>query len=190
MVLPWGLSRGALVEGEFSFLPFRNLFDIVLPLSLRRGLTEVTQTDVPKFDGSTGSFANYGEKGLSWKRASAMEPEKQAAHLLLHMSDVARKVCLNVVRDVIDNLDGAEQILRILREYFAPDAIDSISQEIVKSMFFERTEQTMDTYIMEFGMLRGEAGSRLLLGPGFPDAFVAALRMRNAALSENEKTMA
>ena len=44
-----------------------------------------------------------------------MEPEKKAAHLLLHMSDVARKVCLSVGRDVIGNLDGAEQILKILR---------------------------------------------------------------------------
>ena len=60
------------------------------------------------------------------QKASAMEPEKKAAHLLLHMLDVARKVCLPAGRDVIDNLDGVEQISRILRERSAPDAIDPI----------------------------------------------------------------
>ena len=44
-----------------------------------------------------------------------MEPEKKAARLLLHMPDDAREVCLSAGRDVIDNLDGVEQILRILR---------------------------------------------------------------------------
>ena len=39
-----------------------------------------------------------------------MGPEKKAAHLPLNMSDVARKVCFSVGRDIIGNLDGAEQI--------------------------------------------------------------------------------
>ena len=38
-------------------------------------------------------------------------------------------------------------------------------------------------------MLRGKAESRMLLGPGFPDAFVSALCMQNAALPKYEKTM-
>ena len=40
------------------------------------------------------------------------------------LSDVARRVCLSVGRDVIGSLDGAEQISRILRERFAPGDID------------------------------------------------------------------
>ena len=104
-----------------------------------------------------------------------MEPERKAAHLLLHMSDVARRVCPSVGRNVIENLGGAEQISRILRERSAPDAIDSISQDMVKFTSPERTEQNMDTYIMEFEMLSEKAGSIMLLGPGFPDAFVSAL---------------
>ena len=57
------------------------------------------------------------------KRVSAMDPEKKAAHLPLHKSDVARKVSPSVGRGVIDNLDGVEQILKILRERFAPGAL-------------------------------------------------------------------
>ena len=56
-------------------------------------MTEVARAEVPTFDGRAGSFANYVEKVILRKRISTMGPEKEAAHLLLHMSDVARKVC-------------------------------------------------------------------------------------------------
>ena len=153
-------------------------------------MAEVTHAEVPKFDRSAGAFANYEETVLLLRRAPTMDPEKKAAHLLRHMSDVARKVCLNAGRREIGNLDGVGQISRISRERFAPGAIDSISQDMEKFLYFTRTEQTMDTYIMEFEMLRGKAESRLLLGSGFLNAFVSVLRMQNAALSKNEKTMA
>ena len=93
-------------------------------------------------------------------------------------------------RDVFDNLDGVGQILRILRERFAPDAIDSILQDMIKFLYFKRTEQTMDTYIMEFEISRGKAEPPVLMGSRFPDALVSVLCMQNAALSKNEKTMA
>ena len=114
------------------------------------GITEVAHTEVPKFDGRAGPFADYDEKVALRKRASAMGPEKKAAHLLRHMSGVARKVRLPVGRGVIGNLDGAEQISKILRGCIAPGAIDSIFQDMVKFACFKRTDQTMDAYIMEF----------------------------------------
>ena len=145
-------------------------------------MAEVTHAEVPKFDGSGGPLVNFEEKVLLWKRAPAMEPGKKAAHLLLHLSDVARKVCLSARRDVIGNLDGAAQILRTPRARFAPDAIDSILQEMAKFMSFRRTGQNMGTHIMEFEMLRKKAASRMLLGSGFPSALVSALCIENAAL--------
>ena len=60
---------------------------------------------------------------------------------------------------------------------------------MVRFMHFERTDQNMDTYIMEFAMLRDEAESRTVMASGFPGASVSVLRMQNAALTENEKTM-
>ena len=136
-----------------------------------------------------GPLANYEEKVLLRGRASAMGPEKKAAHLLLHMSDVARKVCLSAGRYAIVNLDGAEKISKILRGRYAPDAIDSNFQDMVELMYFQRTGQNMDTYIMEFEMLREKAESRMVIGSGPPDAFVSALCMQNAASTEHEKTM-
>ena len=106
------------------------------------------------------------------------------------MSDVARKVCPSVGRDVIDNSDGAERISRISRERLAPDAIDSIFQNVVKVMYFKRTDQKMDMHVMVFEMLREKAESRMLMRSGFPDAFVPAPRTQNAALSKNGKTIA
>ncbi len=64
-----------------------------------------------------------------------METEKKAAYLLSHMSDVARKDCLSVGRDVIEDLDGVERILKILRGRFAPGSIDSIFQDAAKFMY-------------------------------------------------------
>ena len=92
-----------------------------------------------------GDLTPTEEKVLLSKRAPAMDPEKKAAHLRLHMSDFARKVCLPVGWGRIDNLDGLDQILKILRERFAPDAVDLISQDMAKFWYFERTDQKIWT---------------------------------------------
>ena len=59
---------------------------------------------------------------------------------------------------------------------------------MVKFMNSKRTDQNMDTYIMEFEMLRERAESRMLMRSGFPAACVSALCVQNAALPKNEKT--
>ena len=100
------------------------------------------------------------------------------------MTDVTRKVCVSAGKDVIGKTDGAAHILRILRERFAPDAIDCIFQEVVTFMSFKRTDQGMDTYLMEFDMLRQKAEARILMGSGVPDEFVSAMCMQDAALSK------
>ena len=47
----------------------------------------------------------------------------------------------------------------------------------------------MDTYIMEFELMREKAESRMLMGSGFRGAFVSVLRKTDAALSKHEKIM-
>ena len=83
-----------------------------------------------------------------------MEPEQEAAHALLHMSNVASKARLEVSRDVIGNLGGAGRILRILRERFASDAIDSIFQDVAKYTSCKRADQKMNAYLLQFDTLR------------------------------------
>ena len=102
-------------------------------------MAEVTNTEVPKFDGHAGSFANYEEDVNFRKRMSAMGPERKAAHLPPHISDVARRVCLSVGRGVFGDLDSSEQILKIPRGRLAPDATASTFQDTVKFLRFRRT---------------------------------------------------
>ena len=108
-------------------------------------MSDYFQMHVPAFDGQRSSFLNYEEKVTLWGNISPLEPAKKAPHLLLHMADVARKVCLTVGKDVVGNIDGAEQILNILRNRFAPDKADCIFQDITKFLHFKRTTQGADT---------------------------------------------
>ena len=94
---------------------------------------------VPTFDGHASSFANYEENVISRNQISTLDPQKRAANLLLHVSDIARKVCVPVGKDSVGNADGVALILRISRGRFAPEAIDSIFQDMVKISHFKRT---------------------------------------------------
>ena len=94
-----GLLRGA-QRGEFSSSISKNCLIFLSPPA-SSGMAEVAHTEVPKLYGPAGSFANYEETLTLRKCNSAMDPAKKAARLLLHMLDVARKVCLSIGRDVI-----------------------------------------------------------------------------------------
>ena len=147
------------------------------------------QVVVPSFDGKRESFLDYEEKVSIWRNISPLPPEQKASHLLLHMSDAARKVCMSIGKDVVGNLDGVECILKILRNRFAPDKIDCIFQDIYKFSHFKRTTQDMDTYLLDFEMMRQRAVARFDMGAGFPDEFVSVLCITNASLSKNEKQL-
>ena len=95
---------------------------------------------------------------------------------------------MTVAKDVIGKIDVEEPILEILRKRFAPDAIDSILQEMVKFTYFTRTDQNMDATLMKFAKLSQKAEAGMLMGSGFPDECVPVLCMQNAALAKNEKT--
>ena len=142
---------------------------------------------VPTSDGHASSFANYEEKITSRNQICIVDPRKRAANLLSHMTDVERKVCTSVGKDSISNVDGVAQILRILRERFAPEAIDSVFKDVVKLLYLRRTDQRMDTYLPEFDMLQRKAEARMLMGSGFPDESVSAPCMQNAALPKTRR---
>ena len=42
-------------------------------------------------------------------------------------------------------------------------------------MYFGRTDQNIDTYLMEFGMMQRKAEARMLMGSGSPDEFAPVL---------------
>ena len=138
-------------------------------------MSDQLQIIVPTFDGKRSSYLTYEEKVLIWKNISPLPADQKASHLLLHMNDVARKVCLTVGKDVIGNLAGVGPILKILRHRFAPDKVACIFQDISKFMNFKRTTQDMDTYLLEFGISRQKAEARMSMGTAFPDEFAPVL---------------
>ena len=144
-------------------------------------MTDQLQIVVPTFDGKRSSFLNYEEKELIWQNISPLPPDQKASRLLPHMSDVARKVCLTIGKDVVGNVDGVEAILKIRRRRFAPDIVDCIFRDIHKFMNFKRAIQDMDTFLLEFEMLRQRTEARFDMGVGFPDEFASALCISNAS---------
>ena len=85
------------------------------------------------------------------------------------------------------NNDGAEQILNISRNGFAPDKVDRIFQDVAKFPFCKRTTQDMDTFKLEFDISRQKAEARMSKGTGLPDECASLLCMQNAPLSKNER---
>ena len=77
------------------------------------------------------------------------------------------KVCLTFGKDVVGNIDGVEQILNIPRNRFAPEKADCVFQDIAGFLFCKRTTQDMDTYLLEFDMLR-QSGSAVFSENRFP----------------------
>ena len=106
------------------------------------------------FDGNPSSSPSYWEKVNLRDHVSTLDPQERDANLLLHMSDIARKVCMAAKKDSVSSKNGVRRISKTLRGRLAPDAIDSTYQDVAKFTNFERTDQTMRTCVMEFDMLR------------------------------------
>ena len=88
------------------------------------GVSNITPAGT--FGGAASLFANYEEKVALWGQISTLGPRKRAANLLLNMSDVARKVCMSVGKGAVGNAGEVAQILKICRDRFVQDTIDSV----------------------------------------------------------------
>ena len=64
--------------------------------------------------------------------------------------------------------EGAERILNISRENVAPKAVDFISQEAVRFLQGERTDQTTDGFLTEWELLQRKAESGIQMGGAYP----------------------
>ena len=145
---------------------------------------------VPSFDGKASSFLDYEQRVQLWLNTTEIPEEKRATSLLLHMDTVARQVCLNSGGDVMMNGADAALVLQALRQYFQPDAVDQVFQQIDKFMKFRRIDQTMERFLMEFGILRMKADKHIYPSGGtLPDSFVSFLCMQAAQLNPTERSL-
>ena len=143
----------------------------------------------PAFDGRGAPFLDYENQAHLWMRTARTEVPARASLLLLRRQPAPRQVCLAESSDFLDSSDGVSKILDILRNYFAPEAVDAIHQRVMRFMRFRRTDQSIDEYIAKFDLLSRKAESKMEMGAGSPEQFVSILRMGDAALSRHEKTL-
>ena len=113
-------------------------------------------------------------------RVTNLGPARWASALNLQTATAARRVSMAAWRGVIMDGGRAEKISTILRNYLGPGGADSAYEEVDCFSKFKRTRLTMDVSPVEFGSLRRKAA--------FPEARVLALRMRDAAFSQSEKS--
>ena len=122
-------------------------FELVLVLGPIAEVSKVFY--VPSFGGEDSSSANYGEAAILRNQTSSLGPRGRAASLLLHMADMCREARMSIGKGRVGNFHAARQILQILRERFAPDAIDVIGQDVATFMDSKRTYQTADAFLMD-----------------------------------------
>ena len=104
---------------------------------------------VPAFDRRGASFLDCEHQVLLWMRAARAEETARASLLILHTQPAPRQVCLAKGRAILDHNGGVAKIFEILRNYFAPVAVDAIHQRVMQFMRFRPTEQYVDEYFAE-----------------------------------------
>ena len=177
--MPWAKFRGFCVvwelEGDAGDLS-ANLPFTPAPMA------EVTSfLHVPSFGGVAPSFANYEETAVLRNQIPALGPRKRAANLLLRMTDSARRkrawpeACMAIGEDNFRGSDAVQQILRIPRGRFSPDAIYAGRRDAAKFTNSSGADRSTDTFLMELDVLRGRAEARMAMGSGPPGEFAAIL---------------
>ena len=72
--------------------------------------------------------------------------------------------------DVLGHNDGVTRILLMteLRSYAAPEAADAIRQQAERFMNYRKSDQAVDEYTAECGLLRRITESKMEMGAEFP----------------------
>ena len=112
-----------------------------------------------------------------------------SATFVLRMNSAPRQVCLPAGGGNFDDQGGVARISEILRSYFAPEAADAIYQRAMRFTQFCRADQSIDGFSAGFDFLRLGAESKMKMGAGCPAQFARVLRMCNAALLRQEKSL-
>ena len=140
------------------------------------------------FDGRGARRLDYERQDHLWVRTARTEDSARASLLVLHMRPVPRQVCLAEGSDMLGHSDGVAKILNILRNYFAPEAVDGILQQGVRFMRFRRTDQSVGEYVAEYDLVRRKTESNLGMEAGCPGRFASISPLGSAALSRHAKS--
>ena len=110
------------------------------------------------FDGKGSPFLDFEQRVALWLRSTDIPPERQSTLLILHMDPTARQVCMfNSAEDTLMTGCDVHLVMRALRDYFQPETFDRIFTQMGRFMSYTRTEQPIEKFLMEFGILRQKA---------------------------------
>ena len=81
-------------------------------------------------------------------------------------------------------------VLQTLRNYFQPDTFDRIFTQMDRFMSYVRTDQQIEKFLMEFGILRQKAEKLMCpAGGGFEDLFICFQCIKAARLRPNDRIL-
>ena len=83
--------------------------------------------------------------------------------------------------------ESAQKITRVLRDFLAPDALDSVRQNAGGLPHFKRAKLTVGDYLARPDQSRRKDGARMQMVGSFPVTFVAILRTQKASLFRAEQ---
>ena len=107
------------------------------------------------------SFPEYGREVELRYKVTNLQVTKRASAPVLRMEPTARDVCMTFGSDHLMEPDAAATVVQMLHDYFAPDALDVVYQDVVSSLHFEGPAQSMGEYLVKFDLLRRKAESRV-----------------------------
>ena len=108
----------------------------------------------PTFGGKASSFLDYEPRVILRNGSTDFPLDKRPTLLISHMDPAARQVCLFSGGDTLMEGGDAMLVVQVLRDYFQPDAVDRVSAQAERYQSYVRTDQTIEKFLMEFGILR------------------------------------
>ena len=105
------------------------------------------------------------------------------------MGPAARDVCMVVGGEQLWESDGVTKSMQMLRDSFAPEALNFVRREVARFMHFKRSTHTMEENLVRFDLLRSKTESRMLMGGPSPKTFGSILRMQETSLSRTDKSL-
>ena len=131
----------------------------------------------PAFDGKGGSFQRFV------CQVTSLGPCKRAPARVFQIDSDARNVCLARGKRKLLEQDEIRTLLQILQNYFAPERVYTVYQDVAQLPHSRKTAQTINECSAEFDLICRKAVGHTRNGDAFPAAFMAALSLRNASVT-------
>ena len=149
---------------------------------------------------ATGGFKNpppFGDNDLPyeqwrteiemWQLVTDMKAEKQALAVTLSLRGQAKAIALELEKARLNSEEGMGYLLQELDKVFKRNENDILYHKYREFEKFQRTTETMNSYIIEFERLYNILKSKQM---ALPEAVLAFKLLDKASLGERDKQLA